>query len=129
MVEDIGFTRRFWVEDYSRFPYAPSPWKRKIITNAELEDANFLMVVPEEVAKLHARARLENNPDSTVWDRVSDLPIQRVHSFLRDVEKFTIAEPEPLQLIRGIASNIEGIWSHYSQALTSAKIVKEEAAL
>lgn len=40
-----------------------------------------------------------------------------------------MAEPEPVQLMMGIAENDERVWSIYKEELKRANVVKKESAL
>lgn len=57
------------------------------------------------------------------------MPILKVYKFFEEMERFLIAEPEPMQLIIGIANNDEMVWSLYKEELKRANIIQKESAL
>ena len=57
------------------------------------------------------------------------MPIQKVYKFFEELERFLIAEPEPMQLIMGIANNDESVWNIYKEELKRANIIQKESAL
>lgn len=126
-IEEISITRRFWKKDYPRFRYQPSSWKSKGMTGAEYEDANFLMVIPKQVAKqwhnLREAREEKESSEISIEDKISKLPIQRIYNFFKDFDQYTIVEEEPIKLIKGIAQNVQGIWNYYKELLESASML------
>ena len=77
----------------------------------------MLMIVPKEVEDLHQLELKEQDKPAkeqkNIEDKRSQLPIQKVYRFFEDLERFLIAEPEPMQLIMGIANNEPEVWTLY----------------
>lgn len=60
-------------------------------------------------------------------DKRSKLSVEPVYLFFKQIERFLIAEPEPIQLIVGIANNDESVWNQYKRELHYSKIIKTDA--
>ena len=116
-IEDQRTARDQWPNDLPHYEYKPTQWKKETATAVDRELAQMLMIVPKEVEDLHQLELEEQDKPAKeqkkIEDKRSQLPIQKVYRFFEDLERFLIAEPEPMQLIMGIANNEPEVWTLY----------------
>ncbi len=132
-IEDQRIARDEWPRDMPRFDYEPTPWKMEVSTAVDREVAQMLMIVPKEIEELHQKELQEQEKDVKdqvkIEDTRSQLPIGKVYHFFQEYERLFIAEPEPMQLIMGIANNDDEVWTLYKEELQRVNIVKKDTAL